>query len=56
MLESVQPEVSEFLRLRMGKDRHHPALVVEFVGNQHLAISFLGFQRPPQVDPFLRIG
>ena len=40
MLQRMQAEVSELLRLRMGVDGHHPAFVVKFVGSQHLALSF----------------
>ena len=32
MLQRMQPQVSQLLRLRMGEDRHHAALVVKFVG------------------------
>jgi hypothetical protein len=39
MLESVQAKVSEFLRFGVGEDGDYPALVVEFVGDQHLAFS-----------------
>ena len=39
MLQRVQPQVSQLLRLRMGEDRHHTALVMKFVGSQHLALS-----------------
>ncbi len=40
MLQRMQPQVSQFLRLRMGEDRHHAALVMKFVGR--CAISLLG--------------
>src|ERR1700688_3517807 len=40
MLQGMQTEVRQFLRLRMREDRHHTALVMKFVGNQHLALSF----------------
>ena len=39
MLQRVQAQVSELLRLRVRIDRHHPALFAKFVGSQHLAIS-----------------
>ena len=39
MLQRVQAEVSKLLRLRMGVDRYHAALVMKFVGRQHSALS-----------------
>src|SRR6202046_800790 len=43
MLESMQSQVSEFLRFRMSEDRHHPALVVECL-EQHSPPSAPGSQ------------
>ena len=40
VLQSMQAEISELLRFRMGKDRHHAAFIVKFVGFQHLAFSY----------------
>ena len=33
MLQRMQAQVSELLRLRMSEDRHHSALVVKFVSS-----------------------
>ena len=47
MLQRMQPQVSQLLRLGMGEDRHHAALVVKFVGRiafQLLAFSFSSTQ------------
>src|SRR5450755_4385582 len=38
MLQRMQPEVSQFLSLRVGVDCNDPALVMEFI-ESHLAIS-----------------
>ena len=37
MLQRMQAEVSQLLRLRVREDRDHAALVVKFVGSLHLA-------------------
>ena len=37
MLQRVQSQVREFLCFRMGKDRHHAALVMKFVRSQQFS-------------------
>ena len=40
MLQRMQPQVSQLLRLGMGEDRHHAALIVKFVRNLTFSPSF----------------
>ena len=40
MLQRMQAEVSELLRLGMSEDSDYTALVVKFIRSQHLAINF----------------
>src|ERR1019366_324200 len=39
MLQSMQAEIDELLRLGMGVDGDHAALIAKFVGRKHLALS-----------------
>jgi hypothetical protein len=44
MLQRVQAEVGERLRLRMGVDRNYAALIAKFVAFSH-QLSALSFQK-----------
>jgi hypothetical protein len=39
MLEGVEPQVGEFLRLGVGVDGDYATFVAKFVGKWHLALS-----------------
>ena len=50
--KACKPEVSQLLRFGMSEDRNHSALVVKFIGNQHLlqlAFSVSALQTLPRI-------
>src|SRR3977135_2457796 len=53
MLQGMQSEIGKLLRLGMGVDSDHTALITKFVGNQHLALSQFKIARVG-TDAFVR--